>query len=234
MKVRSVATPEAAIARTADFALTTIYEQWRHNLAAHLVLTGGSSGVEIARVIAAGLTKARPKVLHLWFTDERFVEYTNIHRSDTPIIEEFASVGCTLIVHRFGTPSQGDFLTATKLYATELETKLGDEPFTTVVLSMGEDGHIASIFPNRNETAGDVLAVEDAPKWPPLRLSLSLNRLTQTYECLLLALGESKSEAIHALLNRDTSLPATLLAMRTSIILITDQPIDENVESISK
>lgn len=234
MKVRSVASPEAAIARAADFALTTIYEQWRHSLATHLVLTGGRSGVEIANVIAAGLTKPRPKVLHLWFTDERFVEYSNIHRSDTPIIEAFASVGCTLIVHRFGTPSQGDVLNAAKRYAAELETKLGDEPFTTVIVSMGEDGHVASIFPNQNEVAGDVLSVEDAPKWPPLRLSLSLNRLAQTYECLLLALGEDKLAAITALLSRDTSLPATLLALRTSIILITDQPIDDHAEVISK
>jgi len=234
VKVRSVASPEAAIARAADFALTTIYEQWRHSLAAHLVLTGGRSGVDLANIIAAGLTKARPKVLHIWFTDERFVEYTNIHRSDTPIVEAFANVGCTLIVHRFGTPAEGDVLTATQRYTDELKTKLGDEPFTVVVLSMGEDGHIASIFPNQNEIAGDVLSIEDAPKWPPLRMSLSLNRLAQTYECLLLALGESKTEAIQALLSRDTSIPATVLAMRTPLIFITDQPINDYVEAISK
>lgn len=232
MKVRSVASPEAAIARAADFALTTIYEQWRLNLAAHLVLTGGRSGVDLATTIAAGLLKARPKVLHVWFADERFVDYSDPNRNDTPIIDVLAPIGCTLIVHRYGTPSQGNFLSATQRYAAELQATLGDEPFTTVLLSMGEDGHIASIFSNRADLTGDVLAVDDAPKWPPLRISLSLNRLAQTYECLLLALGESKSAAIQALLRKDPSLPATLLAMKTPLILITDQPIENHTDAI--
>lgn len=231
MKLRCVASPEVAIARAADFALTTIYEQWRTNLASHLVLTGGRSGVELAILIAAGLKKARPKVLHLWFADERFVEYSDPYRNDTPIIDAFASVGCTLIVHRYATPSQGDFLFATQHYAADLKKTLGDEPFTAVVLSMGEDGHIASIFPNGADLDGDVLAVHDAPKLPPLRMSLSLNRLAQTYECFLLALGEGKLGAIEALLAKDPSLPATLLAMKTPLILITDQQIENHAET---
>lgn len=232
MKVRCAANSNAAIARAADFALTRIYEQWRLNLAAHLVLCGGRSGAEVATTIAAGLVKARPKVLHLWLADERFVEYTDPYRNDTPIIDAFASVGCTLIVHRCGTPSEGDFPTAVQRYAAELQKTLGDEPFTAVVLSMGEDGHIASIFPDRTDADEDVIAVEDAPKAPPLRISLSSNRLAHTYECLLLALGESKLNAIEALLRKDPSLPATLLAMKTPLILITDQPIGNQEPAI--
>jgi 6-phosphogluconolactonase len=214
-----------AIARAADSALTTIYEQWRLNLAAHLVITGGRSGAELAAVIAAGLKKPRPKVLHVWFADERFVEYSDFDRNDTPIIEALAPVGCTLIVHRYGTPSQGTFLAAAQRYAQELQATLGEEPFTTVILSMGEDGHIASIFPNRSDSFGDVFAVDDAPKMPPLRISLSLNRLATTYECILLAIGESKLPAIQALLRKDPSLPATLLAKQTPLTLVTDQPV---------
>jgi 6-phosphogluconolactonase len=214
-----------AIARAAGSALTTIYEQWRLNLAAHLVITGGRSGAELAAVIAAGLKKPRPKVLHVWFADERFVEYSDFDRNDTPIIEALAPVGCTLIVHRYGTPSQGTFLAAAQRYAQELQATLGEEPFTTVILSMGEDGHIASIFPNRSDSFGDVFAVDDAPKMPPLRISLSLNRLATTYECILLAIGESKLPAIQALLRKDPSLPATLLAKQTPLTLVTDQPV---------
>jgi 6-phosphogluconolactonase len=90
---------------------------------------------------------------------------------------------------------------------------------------MGEDGHIASIFPNRSDSFGDVFAVDDAPKMPPLRISLSLNRLATTYECILLAIGESKLPAIQALLRKDPSLPATLLAKQTPLTLVTDQPV---------
>jgi 6-phosphogluconolactonase len=225
VKVSCVGSAPMAIARAADSALTTIYEQWRLNLAAHLVITGGRSGAELAAVIAAGLKKPRPKVLHVWFADERFVEYSDFYRNDTPIIEALAPVGCTLIVHRYGTPSQGTFLAAAQRYAEELQATLGEEPFTTVILSMGEDGHIASIFPNRSDSSGDVFAVDDAPKMPPLRISLSLNRLATTYECILLAIGESKLPAIQALLKKDPSLPATLLAKLTPLTLVTDQPV---------
>lgn len=231
VKVRSVANAHLAIARAADFALTTIYEQWRLNLSAHLVLPGGRSGVQLADAIAAGLTRARPKVLHLWFADERFVEYSDSYRNDTPIIDAFKNIGCTLIVHRYGTPSQGSVIDATRRFAAELESKLGDDPFTAVVLSLGEDGHIASVFPDHEAAEGDVFSIDDAPKAPPVRMSLSVNRLAQTYECLLLALGESKSAAIQALFRQDPSTPATLLAMRTPLILITDQPTDNYADA---
>jgi 6-phosphogluconolactonase len=232
VKVRCVGSAPMAIARAADSALTTIYEQWRLNLAAHLVIAGGRSGADLAAVIAAGLIKPRPKVLHLWFADERFVEYSDSYRNDTPIIDAFASIGCTLIVHRYGTPTQGTLLAAAQHYAEELQATLGEEPFTTVVLSMGEDGHIASIFPNRSDSPGDVFAIDDAPKMPSLRISLSLNRLAMTYECVLLAIGEGKLDAIQALLRKDPSLPATLLAEQTPLLLVTDQPIGDHDDAL--
>lgn len=232
MKVRCAASADAAIARAADSALTRIYEQWRTSLAVHLVLPGGRSGVNLATTISAGLKKARPRVLHLWFADERFVEYSDPYRNDTPIIAAFESVGCTLIVHRYGTPSQLNQLAAAERYGAELRATLGDEPFTTVLLSMGEDGHIASIFPKRAYIADDVFAVTDAPKSPPLRISLSLNRLAKTYECLLLALGGSKMDAIQALLRKDPSLPATLLGRQTPLTLITDQRLGDYADAI--
>lgn len=214
-----------AIALAVDSALSAINGQWESDLTAHLVLVGGRSGLDVATGIAAGLTTPRPKVLHLWFADERFVEYGDSDRNDTSIIDAFALVGCTLIVHRYGTPSSVDFSFAARQYAAELQRVLGDEPFTFMVLSMGEDGHVASIFPKRNDSSGDVFVVDDAPKAPPRRISLSLDRLAKNNECLLLALGGSKSSAIKALVDEDRSLPATLLAMKTPLILITDQPI---------
>ena len=227
MKISCVGTAPMAIARAADAVLTTLYEQWRQNLSAHLVISGGRSGADLAATIADGLKKPRPKVLHVWFADERFVEYADPNRNDTPLIHALAPVGCTLVVHRYGTPSQGTVIDAAKRYSTDLAAVLRGEPFTTVVISMGEDGHIASIFPNRDDSSGDVFALEDAPKMPPLRISLSLNRLSTTYECILLAVGSSKLPAIQGLLRKDPSLPATLLMDKTPITLITDQPIED-------
>lgn len=46
-----------------------------------------------------------------------------------------------------------------------------------VLLGVGPDGHVASLFPNRKETAatsGWVLPVSDSPKPPPERITLSM------------------------------------------------------------
>jgi len=71
--------------------------------------------------------------------------------------------------------------------------------FDVVVLSAGEDGHVASLFPDhpsiRFDRAGYLL-VRDAPKPPPLRISASRRTLAQAAAGVLLFLGESKRDAL--------------------------------------
>lgn len=95
-------------------------------------------------------------------------------------------------------------------------TRVLDEDFCggldVLLLGMGEDGHIASLFPGRAwEGPGPVLLVEDSPKPPSRRLSLSLPFLATAGRALLLALGESKRTALLRLRDGDPSLPASHL-----------------------
>lgn len=80
------------------------------------------------------------------------------------------------------------------------DTLRGVGEFDLVLLGLGEDGHTASLFPNRDwgtaPDAPDVLTVFDAPKPPPQRVSLSAARLSRAREVLFLVAGESKREAI--------------------------------------
>lgn len=72
--------------------------------------------------------------------------------------------------------------------------------FDLVLLGLGEDGHTASLFPHRDwgaaTDAPDVLAVFDAPKPPPQRVSLSAARLSRAREVLFLVAGDAKREAV--------------------------------------
>jgi len=74
--------------------------------------------------------------------------------------------------------------------------------FDLVLLGLGEDGHTASLFPGHDwGTALDapaVLAVHDAPKPPPERVSLSARRLSRARHVLFLVTGETKRRAIAA------------------------------------
>ncbi|HJU26549.1 MAG TPA: 6-phosphogluconolactonase [Rhodanobacteraceae bacterium] len=72
--------------------------------------------------------------------------------------------------------------------------------FDLVLLGLGEDGHTASLFPDHDWGTGpdapDALAVFDAPKPPPERVSLSAARLSRSRVVLFLVEGEAKRAAI--------------------------------------
>jgi len=86
-----------------------------------------------------------------------------------------------------------------------------------VVLGIGEDGHIASLFPGhpalRCEPGRRVAAVEGAPKPPPERVSLTLEMLRAARHALLIATGQVKAAALaQALAPPSELVPASLLA----------------------
>jgi 6-phosphogluconolactonase len=80
------------------------------------------------------------------------------------------------------------------------DTLRGVGQFDLVLLGLGEDGHTASLFPNHDwgtaPNSPEVLAVLDAPKSPPQRVSLSAARLSRAREVLFLVAGDSKREPI--------------------------------------
>lgn len=98
-------------------------------------------------------------------------------------------------------------------YERNLIEVLGDPPrLDVVLLGMGPDGHVASLFPGHaalEETERYVLAVADAPKPPRRRLSLSLLAIARGRTLVLAAFGAAKAPAAREALGADASpLPA--------------------------
>ena len=84
--------------------------------------------------------------------------------------------------------------------------------FDIIHLGIGEDGHTASLFPGSealNERHAIVRAVDDAPKPPPQRLTLTFPVLNAARAVLVMVSGASKSEALARVLRRDPALPAS-------------------------
>jgi len=80
-------------------------------------------------------------------------------------------------------------------------TAAGELPaLDLVLLGMGEDGHLASIFPDDAASAADVTAVflpvYDAPKPPPHRISLGYGALAAARTVWVLASGPGKQTAL--------------------------------------
>jgi len=121
-----------------------------------------------------------------------------------------------------------DLERAARDYAEVLAGVTGTPPrLDYVLLGVGSDGHVASLFPghvalSRRET---VLAVQDSPRWPPRRLSLSLAVLAGARRLAIVAFGVEKASVIQtALTGASASLPVALVTRRAaSCIFLLDR-----------
>ena len=109
-------------------------------------------------------------------------------------------------------------------------TVSGNVPVLDLVfLGMGEDGHVASLFPGAPEAVVNsnrwVIPVI-GPKPPPQRLSLTFQVLAAAKEVWVLASGVGKEEALRESLRIGGSTPlAHLLSLRSRTRIMTDLPM---------
>jgi 6-phosphogluconolactonase len=113
-------------------------------------------------------------------------------------------------------------------YATELTAVLGSPPhLDLVLLGVGADGHVASLFPDRPvvwEDEGFVVAVRDAPKPPPERLTLTMRTLMAARSLCIAAFEPEKAAVLRAALRSpDAGSPipvARLIAAHPDVTLM--------------
>ena len=163
----------------------------------HIVLAGG----ETPRGVYARLA-AHPAEWGKWriyFGDERCLPRNDSARNDAMAWDTWLSRVGMAPKDVAMIPAERGADEGARRYAETLRS-LGD--FDLVLLGLGEDGHTASLFPGQavGEGAGesDVLAVHDAPKPPPERVSLSVGRLSRARQVFFLVAGAGKQAAVAA------------------------------------
>lgn len=237
---------EVLIAQVAERTVSAILHAWNDDRDAHVVVTGGRLGVPIAKAIDFGLFRATSQVrekkrskakdnfgkLHIWFGDERFVSQIDPDRNDEDLLRAFKLVGQRAIFHRVQTPDDLLIASAAGEYSEQLRNSLGDEKFDVVILSLGEDGHVASCFPGDDKvlySTERAVAVEDSPKPPSARVTITLHQLTKCNQMYVLAIGESKREALTQTLAQadweNPTLPVELMrrsANHGALFVLTD------------
>ncbi|MFG2479316.1 6-phosphogluconolactonase [Streptomyces fagopyri] len=178
---------------------------------ASVVLTGGRNGNGLLAALAAA--PARDAIdwgrLDLWWGDERFLPAGDPERNDTQARAALLdSVPLDPArVHPMPAsdgPHGSDADAAAEAYAAELAKDAGPEnhgsvpAFDVLMLGVGPDTHVASLFPELpavRETERTVVGVHGAPKPPPTRISLTLPAIRSAREVWLLAAGEDKAQA---------------------------------------
>lgn len=96
-----------------------------------------------------------------------------------------------------------------------------------VLLGLGEDGHVASLFPGHPalQARGAAVFVPDSPKPPPRRMSLTLEALRRAPLAVLAASGVGKRSALRRVIARDPALPCSALA---HLVIATDIELEED------
>lgn len=115
-------------------------------------------------------------------------------------------------------------------YDDALATELSGGPLDLAILGIGEDGHICSLFPGHRALLVEdlrVVAIEDSPKPPARRLSLTLRYVLQTKKIWVIAIGPRKLPVLRAALEKTSrSTPLDLLMRQAKdVTVFTDQII---------
>jgi 6-phosphogluconolactonase len=177
---------------------------------ASVVLTGGGIGTAVLeRVAELAAEPAREVVdwtaVDVWWGDERFVPADDDERNEKGARRALLDrVGVPAERVHAMPPSDGPFAgpdDAAEWYAAELAKAAGDGDlprFDVLLLGMGPEGHVASIFPASPAAADErpVVAVRECPKPPPTRVSLTFPTINSAEEVWLLVSGEGKAEAV--------------------------------------
>ena len=229
LRVETIVATPAELARVFADRLTIAARLAQKNgRALSLVLPGGSVAEIFLPVIAeAAVDWAQ---VNVFWGDERAVgpdhPESNYRLADALLLSRVAIDRAR--VHRM--PADGPELDAgASAYEAELVRVLGKPPrFDVVLLGVGPDGHVCSLFPGHQaleETSRRVVAVTDAPKPPPRRLTLTLAAL-EGAEIYIAAFGAAKAEVVRsALLTPASPLPVARAARagaRTAFLLDRD------------
>lgn len=97
-----------------------------------------------------------------------------------------------------------------------------------LILGVGDDGHVCSLFPGHSGLAAQdtrVTAIYDSPKPPPHRITLTMPYVLNARHTWIVAVGERKRPLLqHAIARADVRTPLDLVvAQGAAVTVFTDQ-----------
>ena len=175
-----------------------------------IVLTGGGTGIGLLEHVGSHDEAIDWSKVHLYWGDERFVPADDDERNEKQareaLIDHIAIPATNVHPMAASDGAFGDDLDAAAagyadVLADTAETGETAPVFDVHLLGMGGEGHINSLFPHTPavaETTRLVVGVEDSPKPPPRRITLTLPAVQRSREVWLVVSGAAKAEAVAA------------------------------------
>ena len=169
-----------------------------------IVLTGGQSVLSLYKILSKA--DSNWDKWHIYIGDERFLPAGHKDRNDQTINE--------IWLDNSTIPKKNIHFIKAELGLLEARVEYEDilkriDKFDIVLLSLGDDGHIASLFPNHIYPEEQMVVVErSSPKPPKERISMSYQQLNKSHYIFKLIIGGSKQKAV-TLLKQNVNLPIT-------------------------
>jgi 6-phosphogluconolactonase len=201
---------DALVAAAGDRLIAVIGAAVAARGRALIVLTGGRNGTKLLRHLGANGQQIDWSRLHLFWGDERYVAADDDDRNDKQAREallDHIEIPARN-VHAMAA-SGGEFGSDLDAAALAYERVLADhaEPgdsapnFDVHLIGVGEEGHVNSVFPDSpavRETTRLVVGVDNSPKPPPQRITLTLPAIRCAREVWMLVSGSEKADAVAA------------------------------------
>ena len=217
---------------------TSIIQRQAAGERARILITGGSIATRALEAFAAlpAVSGIDPTGLEVWWSDERFLPMGAASRNDSRARQLLS--GALAVPERnlhsiSGPPRARTAEDSACQYAASLQAAVKPEDhadvpaFDIALLSIGEDAHVASLFPEHPalRATTSVVAVHGAPKPPGERVSLTLRSLCAATELWLMASGPAKAGAVRMTLDESAGplqVPAAGVFGRIRTLLLVD------------
>jgi 6-phosphogluconolactonase len=209
--------PAVLVHRTADLLASTVAARLLTRLVdvqspgrvPSVVLTGGTIADRVHQAVAE--SAARDAVdwrrVALWWGDERYVPAGDAARNELQArvsLLDRLNLDPDLVHPMPADDGSNDADAAAAHYADELRQAAAPEDhgavptFDILMLGIGPDGHVASLFPEHPALYDEraVVGVHGSPKPPPTRVSLTFASLNRSREVWFLASGDAKARAV--------------------------------------
>lgn len=204
--------------------LTVLHDTVAADGVAHVSLTGGGAGINSLSAVASLIEETAVPVppwdaVHFWWGDERFLPQGDRERNDVQAREALLDQ----LVEEHGLPEENihampssedaeSAQAGAQIYAQQLAqfaaqdgpaADLAMPQLCVMLLGVGPDGHINSLFPHRNSlsiTGSSTTWETDAPAdlGPPERITMTLDAVHTAERVWLGVTGTDKAEAVVA------------------------------------